>query len=488
MTDVLSPPAKPDSRPDVERTLTGLYTAVVVGAGAALVGLVVITAVVLLGWAATSDAPATTALRVAGQAWLAAQHSPIGTASGTIDLVPMGLVALPAGLLCRAGILLGRANEPSSLLEAARLTLAVAATYGAFAVAISLASGSAAARVGTLSALLGAIVIAFVGCGAGVIYGGELAGPLLTRLPAGTGSVLRAAAVAVFVLLACGTALAGASLALHSVRATDLSRSLGGGLAGGIIVLLLGLLYAPNAAVCGLSVAAGPGFGVGSGTSVTVFGTHLGPVPAFPLLAALPEKSSPLLYGALIVPVIAGVLAGTVIGRLPGSGRTILARVGGCGAVVGVLVAALCVLAGGSLGAGRMSAIGPSVWQVGGAAAVEIAIFALAAAFLVRRGQPELAIPVVRENSEPSEVIESSESSLESEPEPEPESKPEAGAPEDSTAESVTDSGEPEVDETDDDADSDDEVEPAEAEPTEEIAAESDDDSEAAEQTDPPAG
>jgi hypothetical protein len=360
-------------------------------------------------------------------------------------------------------------------LEAARLTLAVAATYGAFAVAISLASGSSAARVGTLSALLGAIVIAFVGCGAGVIYGGELAGPLLARLPAGTGSVLRAAAVAIFVLLACGTALAGLSLALHSARATELSRSLGTGLAGGIIVLLLGLLYAPNAAVCGLGVAAGPGFAVGSGTSVTAFAVHLGPVPAFPLLAGLPDKSSPLVYGAFAAPVIAGVLAGTVVGRLPGSGRAALARAGSCGAIVGVVVAALSVLAGGSLGAGRMSAIGPSAWQVGGATAVEIAVFAIGAAFLCRRGMPAAeTVADVRKDSQPSEVIESSESSPE----------PEVGEHADNSESAGDDT------ETSDEAEADESAgdEPADEPDSDDQPGDPDDGGEGADQTDTPAG
>jgi len=140
MTDVLSTAARPKSGPDEdpdadrrqsERAVNGLYTAVVVAVGAAVVGIVVIAAIVLLAWAFDSGGSisALTAVRAAGQAWLLAHHSPLGTASGTIGLVPMGLVALPAALLGRAGILLGRANRPAGLLEAARLTLAVAATY-----------------------------------------------------------------------------------------------------------------------------------------------------------------------------------------------------------------------------------------------------------------------------------------------------------------------------------------------------------------------
>ena len=92
------------------------------------------------------------------------------------------------------------------------------------------------------------------------------------------------------------------------------------GIGGGILLAALCLLYVPTAAVWGLAYVVGPGFAVGAGTSVSVAGADLGAVPAFPLLAALPQEPGPA-WGplVLVVPLLAGVLAGAA--RAPGRRR-----------------------------------------------------------------------------------------------------------------------------------------------------------------------
>ncbi len=61
----------------------------------------------------------------------------------------------------------------------------------------------------------------------------------------------------------------------------------------------------PAAAALGL--AAGPGFSIGAATVVSVHGVSLGPVPALPLLAALPDTQAvPLLaFASQAVPALA---------------------------------------------------------------------------------------------------------------------------------------------------------------------------------------
>src|SRR5262249_33217333 len=151
--------------------------------------------------------------------------------------------------------------------------------------------------------------------------------------------------------------LVAASLAVHSGQTVALAHSLGGGIVGSVLVLLLGLLYAPNAVICGVSYLVGPGFAVGTGTSVSLVGSHLGPVPAFPLLAALPSITSPApgRWPLVAAPLLAGVLAGVIAGRAAGaSGRRAAVRLAGwSGLTVGVALAGLAALAGGPLGAGR---------------------------------------------------------------------------------------------------------------------------------------
>jgi hypothetical protein len=178
-----------------------------------------------------------------------------------------------------------------------------------------------------------------------------------------------------------------------------LAHSLGGGIVGSVLVLLLGLLYAPNAVICGTSYLVGPGFAVGSGTSVSLIGAHLGPVPAFPLLAALPSGTSPApeTWPLVAAPVLAGVFAGVLAVRAAGAaGRRAAVRLAGwSGLTVGVVLAALAGLAGGPLGAGRLAAVGPSPWQLGGAAGVEVAVLAALSALVAgRRGSVPEPLPV----------------------------------------------------------------------------------------------
>ncbi len=419
--------------------ILGLYTAVVVAVGAAAVGLVLLMALVLVAWGADSGThiSALTALRAGGQAWLLAHHSPLGTKSGTIGLVPIGLIALPAGLLARAGILLGRANAPVAPLEAARLVLAMAASYGVIAALVSFGTGVAPARVGSLSAVLGAVVVALLAGGVGVLYGAELTRPVLARLPAGTVAVLRATGVAVAVLLAAGAFLVAASLAVHSGQTVRLAHALGGGIVGSVLVLLLGLLYAPNAVICAVSYLVGPGFAVGTGTSVSLVGAHLGPVPAFPLLAALPSGTSPApeTWPLVAAPLLAGVLAGVMAGRAAGvSGRRAAVRLAGwTGLAVGVALAVLAGLAGGPLGAGRLAAVGPSPWQLGGAAGIEVAVLAALTALVVTRGQLQLVPePIVVTLPEQAD----SGSDADAEPDPEPEAEDQTEPEQEDVAES----------------------------------------------------
>ena len=166
------------------------------------------------------------------------------------------------------------------------------------------------------------------------------------------------------------------------------------------MILLLGcVLLLPNGALWAVAYAAGPGFTVGAGTGVSPFGATLGPVPAFPLLAALPGDGTPApaVRAVLLLPVLAGVLAGWVVGRrLPaatGPGRLpalLTGRVARpatygllAGGLVALVTAVLAVLAGGALGPGYLAAVGPSGWQVAAALAVEVGVPAAVTAVLV---------------------------------------------------------------------------------------------------------
>jgi uncharacterized protein DUF6350 len=146
-----------------------------------------------------------------------------------------------------------------------------------------------------------------------------------------------------------------------------------------------------------MSYAIGPGFSVGAETSVSPAGVFLNAVPAFPPFAALPEPGpAPLLsLFALAAPFLAGAVGGTLTVRTMPSPVYEAAPLWGfvSGALTGCVAAVLAALSGGPLGGGRLVTMGPSAWQVGLLATLEVGVSAAVAAWvanwvLLRRPAP----------------------------------------------------------------------------------------------------
>jgi hypothetical protein len=379
-----APPGRPAT--------SGVLAPGVTAAGWALgAGLVTIAVPVLLAWAtdSRSGSGAAAATRMAGQLWLLAHGTALSVPGGVVGLTPLGLVALPLLLLHRAGRHGTRSAGVSAPREAAQLVLAIAAPYALAAAALAAATATTTVRPDPVRALCGALLVALLGAGSGVLREARLLG-LARRFPRRVRGLAFGSAVALGVLVAGGALLAGLSLVVHAGRATALASATGPGLVGGVALLLLGVLMVPNAVVWGMSWVAGPGFAVGVGTTVGPLGSTLGPVPAFPLLAALPSGDVPIWVGVVIlaVPLGAGALGGVLYARRLAISSAVTAAVEASllGPCVGVLVAGLCGIAGGPLGGGRLAAVGPSPWKVGLAVAVELAVpAALAAAVVVHR-------------------------------------------------------------------------------------------------------
>jgi hypothetical protein len=138
----------------------------------------------------------------------------------------------------------------------------------------------------------------------------------------------------------------------------------------GAATLLVGLcvLVTPNATLFTGSYLLGPGFAVGAHTVVTPTGVVLGPLPMFPLLAALPDDGpTPGWTVALLAvpPLVAAVAVFRALGRYP-TARWDEAAVRGVGAglLCAVGFAALAALSGGAVGPGRMTDVGPTFFPV----------------------------------------------------------------------------------------------------------------------------
>lgn len=361
---------------------------------AAGTGLVVVALVVLLAWATDSRSAASTgdALRVAGQGWLLAHQVPLGVEGGRVGLVPGGLALLPVLLLARAGAALARLGAVAHPRDLGPVTACLALPYAACAGVVALLARTETVTPSPVLAALAAGVLALLAGGAGVAVRAGLLPGAAARLRPRLREALRSGLLAVAAVLGAGALLAGGALALALGEATALARDVAPGLGGAVGLALLGLAVVPNAVVWTASYLAGPGVALGAGTSVTVLGTSVAHVPALPLLAALPDPgqaplAAPLL---LLVPVAAGALAARSLRRREPGLAVGEQRRGAAGAAVtaGLVLAVLALLSGGPVGPG-LTPVGPSAWQLGLAAAAEVAVGALlvveAAAWRSRR-------------------------------------------------------------------------------------------------------
>lgn len=203
----------------------------------------------------------------------------------------------------------------------------------------------------------------------------------MVGLPERWRPIAEAAATAVTGVLAAATVVTLVMLTAHLSQAADLWASLAP--EGPLLLGLACVLSLPTLVLWTTAVLFGPGFALGSDTSVDLTGAGLGSVPGFPPLAGLPDPGP--LPGWVVVltllPVAAGVAGGVVAWRgVPESDRSWGRVVGDgalAGAVAGVVVGLLAWTAGGSLGPGLLQTAGPSAWPV---LAVAVPVLAAGAA------------------------------------------------------------------------------------------------------------
>ena len=360
---------------------------------AACAGLVAVAVPVLLVWAADarSGAGAGAAMRTAGQVWLIAQGTGVEVPGGTLGLTPLGLLAVPLLLLLRAAGHSAREARVSSLRSAGLLALAVAVPYAVLAAVVAAVAATTDVHAVAWQALIAGFAVGGAGGLAGAVRGARLWPAVLAVLPLRVARLVAATAAALAVVVAGGALVTAGSLVVHIGRAGALAAATDPGPVGGLALLVLGLLLVPNAAIWGASWLAGPGFAVGVGTAVGPFGTTLGPVPSLPLLAALPGPVPPWLGGiGLAVPLAAGVLGGLVVVRRLRTPTWLLAcrEAALVGPAAGAVAGLAGWLSGGPAGGFRLSAVGPSPWQLAVAVGAEVAAGAAVAAAIAVRLRP----------------------------------------------------------------------------------------------------
>ncbi|MFT4010457.1 MAG: DUF6350 family protein [Nocardioidaceae bacterium] len=355
-------------------------------------------AVALAAWFALDQGThgtTTEAIRLGSDAWLLAHGSGIDLGTVTATMIPLGLTGLCAYICFRLARWAGATSAREDLTATLLAVGAFAASYAVVALVAAVLADSPGAQPSIARAFGGALVLAALSGGPGLLAGtGDLAA-LVDRVPRVVRSVALTGAVAALGVVTVGAFLVAVTMLLDlNAGATVLSQLHGGATAGALMTLLTALL-APNAALFGASYLAGPGFAVGTGTSVSVASATIGPVPAFPLLVALPSDGAAPAWALafLLAPVLVGALAGsTQARRYPELSYAVTAVHALLGAVVAaVLLAIGWELSGGVVGPGRMTDIGPFVFESSPAVMVALGLGGASGAMLTRwrRGEPE---------------------------------------------------------------------------------------------------
>jgi len=396
-----------------------LVAAVLRGALAAGLGLGAVSVLVAALWISSPapDSGPGEAFHAAAGLWLLAHGAELirtETLTGApapMGVVPLLLAALPLWLVHRAARDVLEPDEGRGAPSPGGAFASVTGGYLLVGGAVALYARDATLSARPLSLLLPAALVVAAAAAAGVWTAcGRPLGPppswapvrlheamARTRFLRRADAVGRAAVAGTAVLLGGGALVVASALVWHGAPVQDSFLRLAGDWGGRIAVLLLALGLVPNAAVWGAAYGLGPGFALGTASTVTPL-AFTGPpaLPDFPLLAAMPAHGpgTPLNWVAGAVPVAAALTVArfTVRRAVPAEGArdeawgpwetaltTALGAVG-CGIGAALLAAA----AGGPLGTHTLAEFGPVWWLTGAAALAWTTVIGVPVALLLR--------------------------------------------------------------------------------------------------------
>ena len=337
--------------------------------------LLPISFIALLAWATAGSATGNTGdpLRAAMWIWLGAHQIPFSlalppaNAAGFLSYLPLGALVIPV-LAVRNGVarVIDRLDGNPSTLTTARALFALLYTgIGTLFAYFSSTSGVKPLWYLAPVYLLPVTLISAATVGRRLVFGQAIL--YSTRV--------------LSLLLGISSIVFGVLIFINLTTVKSLSLVLEPGIIGGFLLLLLNILYIPNAVIATLSYFSGAGFAIGSDSIISPLSYNLNSIPAFPLLGALPFSSSHYALFAIIVIVLSGALLATWTVAL--SSRVLIQSLFAC-----VVITALLGYAGsGALITEAMSAMGVSPWKFTLALSGELIAGALLALYLPRIGR-----------------------------------------------------------------------------------------------------
>lgn len=385
---------------------TYLRPALAVAGVSTFVGLLVTCTFVLLGWGSGGADSVRGVVTGGVRAWLVSHGSGITIDGIAINAIPLGAVAVAIAVVAWAtGKVLDEPTEAEPLEEVVPFVAVTAGVYGVVAALLSVAANSEDVSTGMIRSTLGAVIVAAAGAALGAARANGGLSTLWFTDNVDVRAVVPAAWSGLMALLASSFVLFIILFAFHVDRAGDLWAALDPGALGGITLAAGCALLLPNLVLWTASTLIGPGFALGTSTSVDLSGAHLGAVPSLPLFAALPGPGEfpGWIFLLGLVPLLAGVIAGWNVKT--GEGRPLLERalLGlAAGALAGLVCGILIAVSGGAIGPGRMAEAGPphytpalvaiGILGLGGAIGAVLGHYRVARAHNSPTGRPRLRL------------------------------------------------------------------------------------------------
>ena len=311
----------------------------------------------LLAWATAGSSNGNTSdpIRAAMWIWLGAHHVPFslvlppGGEHGLLSYLPLGAMIFPL-LAIRSGFIRAceriNANAQEKQLTRVILTLVYAG------IASLMTWGSTTTAIAPNMYLTPVLVIAIS----------------WVATISSTSSTSRARRYeispkdisihVVAIMVGAASLVFGIALFLNLKTVENLTTILQPGFIGGLFLLILNILYLPNAIIATLSYLGGAGFAIGSHTLISPLTHRVSEIPALPFLGGLPTGRHPLALLSIVGFVAVGALMYSV--SITQSSRVIFKSYFFTTVTVGVFA----LLSSGSLITSAMSAVGVSPWKM----------------------------------------------------------------------------------------------------------------------------
>ena len=356
--------------------------AVVCGVVAAGATLVVFLGLGVTGWFLTDGGAHGTprdGLRVGATAWLAGHGSGFQVGGALVSAVPLGITLLAAWSVWRwahrlGASVSGHGPDADAIGDGERdWTVAVAAamftvSYLTTAVVTCTLAATAESAPSTSRVVLWSLALCLIFGVPAIAAGSGRAAVWTAGVPAWVVGAAATCRRLLLLWLAGSVLLVLGALVADWSTAANVTSQLGADGGDVAVLVALGLAVLPNATLYSSAYVLGPGFVVGTGSTVTSSAVVLGPLPMFPMLAALPDDgpAPPWTTWLVVAPPVLAFLAAVLAQRALPTTRWEdgALRGAGGGVLAGVLLGAVTALSGGAVGPGRMADVGTDGLEV----------------------------------------------------------------------------------------------------------------------------